>query len=181
MRYAEREEKRFARISCSDGKFTVAGRKTLCSRWLAKLTSQCQRKRLLCKFVLFKLKLARPRDLRVLRDPLLTQLLIGYPIQRCEYESSLWLQRLCILVMRFPRRKSRQTFDITSRNGILVAFLSHDLKAGRLLLASSPSLTHYRPAMPFGNRKFYFRGSFQFRIVTIKKNITPLETWNLII
>jgi len=37
-------------------------------------------------------------------------------------------------------------------------------------------LTHYRPAMPFGNRKKYFRtGSFKFRIVTIKK-ISPL--WN---
>jgi len=27
--------------------------------------------------------------------------------------------------------------------------------------------THYRPAMPFGNRKIYFSGSFQFSIVTI--------------
>jgi len=34
-------------------------------------------------------------------------------------------------------------------------------------------LTHYRPAMPFGNRKLYFRGSFQFTIVTIQK-ILPL-------
>jgi len=31
------------------------------------------------------------------------------------------------------------------------------------------SLTHCRPAMPFGNRKIYFRGSLQFIIVTIKK------------
>jgi len=35
------------------------------------------------------------------------------------------------------------------------------------------ALTHYRPAMPFGNRKEYFRGSFegsfQFSIVTISK------------
>jgi len=30
-------------------------------------------------------------------------------------------------------------------------------------------LTHYRPAMPFANRKIYFRGSLQFSIVTIKK------------
>jgi len=30
-------------------------------------------------------------------------------------------------------------------------------------------LTRYRPAMPLGNRKKYFRGSFQFSIVTIKK------------
>jgi len=29
--------------------------------------------------------------------------------------------------------------------------------------------THYRPAMPFGNRKKYFRGSFQFSIVMILK------------
>jgi len=28
-------------------------------------------------------------------------------------------------------------------------------------------LTHYRPAMPFGNRNMNFRGSFQFSIVTI--------------
>jgi len=31
----------------------------------------------------------------------------------------------------------------------------------------SLALTHYRPAMPFGNRKKYFRGSFQFSIVTV--------------
>ena len=30
-----------------------------------------------------------------------------------------------------------------------------------------PYSTHYRPALPFGNRKIYFRGSFQFSIVTI--------------
>jgi len=29
------------------------------------------------------------------------------------------------------------------------------------------NLTHYRPAMPFGNRKTYFRGSFQFSIASI--------------
>ena len=28
------------------------------------------------------------------------------------------------------------------------------------------TLILYRPAMPFGNRKFYFRGSFQFSFVT---------------
>jgi len=38
--------------------------------------------------------------------------------------------------------------------------------------------THYLPAMPFGNRKIYFRGSFQFRIVKISK-ISLL--WNLVI
>jgi len=31
----------------------------------------------------------------------------------------------------------------------------------------------YRPAMSFGNRKKYFRGSFLFSIVTIKKNQPP--------
>jgi len=30
------------------------------------------------------------------------------------------------------------------------------------------SLTHYRPAMPFGNRNIYFKGSFKFSIVKIK-------------
>jgi len=35
-------------------------------------------------------------------------------------------------------------------------------------------LTRYRPAMSFGKRKKYFRGSFQFIIVTIKK-IPPLS------
>jgi len=34
-------------------------------------------------------------------------------------------------------------------------------------------LTHYRPAMPFGNRKKYFRGSSQFGIVTIKIKYHP--------
>jgi len=34
------------------------------------------------------------------------------------------------------------------------------------------TLTHYRQAMPFGNIKHYFRGF---------KNISPLETWNLLI
>jgi len=28
-------------------------------------------------------------------------------------------------------------------------------------------LTHYRPVMPFGNRKSSFRGSFHFSIVTV--------------
>jgi len=39
------------------------------------------------------------------------------------------------------------------------------LRAGR----SATILTNYRPAMPFGERKINFRGSFQFCIVTIKK------------
>ena len=33
----------------------------------------------------------------------------------------------------------------------------------------------YYPAMPLGNRKTYFRGSFQFSIVTIRKISSPLE------
>jgi len=32
-----------------------------------------------------------------------------------------------------------------------------------------PNFTYYRPAMPFGNMKIYFRGSFQFSLVTIQK------------
>jgi len=36
-------------------------------------------------------------------------------------------------------------------------------------------LTHHRSAMPFGNRKNYFRGSFQFNIVTIKKKYYSSE------
>jgi len=36
-------------------------------------------------------------------------------------------------------------------------------------------LTHYRPAMPFGNRKIYLRASFQFSFDYLK-NIIPLET-----
>ena len=39
------------------------------------------------------------------------------------------------------------------------------------MLISSP-LTPHPPAMPFGNRKVYFIGSFQFSIVTIQK-ISP--------
>jgi len=35
------------------------------------------------------------------------------------------------------------------------------------------SLTQNRPAKPFGNRKKYFTGSFQFSIVTIKKKYHP--------
>jgi len=30
-------------------------------------------------------------------------------------------------------------------------------------------LTRYRPAMPIGNRNIYFKGSFQFSLVTFKK------------
>jgi len=37
------------------------------------------------------------------------------------------------------------------------------------------NLTQYRPAMPSGNREKYFRGPFQFSIVT-KKITTTLET-----
>jgi len=36
-------------------------------------------------------------------------------------------------------------------------------------------VTHFRSAMLFGNRKIYFRGSYQFSVVT-KKNISPQET-----
>ena len=36
-----------------------------------------------------------------------------------------------------------------------------------LLHIADDNLTHYRPAMPFGIRKFYFRGSFLFSTVKI--------------
>jgi len=35
-------------------------------------------------------------------------------------------------------------------------------------------LTHYRPAMPFGNKKKYFTGSFQFSIGTVFFKKSPL-------
>jgi len=38
-----------------------------------------------------------------------------------------------------------------------------------ILRQISQKLTHYRPAMPFGNRKKYFTGWFQFIIVRIEK------------
>jgi len=37
-------------------------------------------------------------------------------------------------------------------------------------------LTHYRPAIPFGNRKKYFRGSSEFSIATIQKIYHPRKT-----
>jgi len=39
-----------------------------------------------------------------------------------------------------------------------------------LIFLEAIFLTHYRLAMPFGNRKKYFSGSFQFIIAFIKKN-----------
>ena len=40
-------------------------------------------------------------------------------------------------------------------------------------------LTHYRPAVPFGNRKKIFYRIFSVQYCYNLKNITPLETWNL--
>jgi len=40
-------------------------------------------------------------------------------------------------------------------------------------VCNQEKLTHYRPAMLFGNRIFYFKGSFHVSIDTIKK-ISPL-------
>jgi len=37
-------------------------------------------------------------------------------------------------------------------------------------------LTHYRPAMPFGNRKISLEDLFSSVLLQFKKNITPLET-----
>jgi len=50
----------------------------------------------------------------------------------------------------------------------LVMFMKND-KPSELQFNTEEhsSLTHYRPAMPFGNGKVYLRGSFQFSIVTI--------------
>ena len=42
------------------------------------------------------------------------------------------------------------------------------------------AITLNRPAIPFGNRQIYFRGSFQSALSQFKK-YHPLETWNLII
>jgi len=39
-------------------------------------------------------------------------------------------------------------------------------------ISKSTKLTH-RPAMPFGNRTIYFRGSFQFSIVTMLPSGNP--------
>jgi len=43
---------------------------------------------------------------------------------------------------------------------------SKRLAAAVTAAKSYPSLTHYRPAMPFGNSKKYFRGFFQFSFAT---------------
>ena len=61
----------------------------------------------------------------------------------------------------------------------LALVLSHAITQLSFLPNNNPCkysapLTHYRPAMPFGNRKKYFRGSFQFSIVTIRKISPPL-------
>ena len=42
-----------------------------------------------------------------------------------------------------------------------------------LVVFTRGHLTHYRPAMPFGNRKKYFRASFQVRI-GINQKISPI-------
>jgi len=39
----------------------------------------------------------------------------------------------------------------------------------RVLLMTRHALTHYRPAMPFGNRKSYFEGSLSSELSTFKK------------
>jgi len=57
------------------------------------------------------------------------------------------------------------------------SFQGIDLKSKDLIEVFT--LTHYRLATPFGNRNIDFRRSFKFSFVCFK-NITPLETWNLI-
>jgi len=46
-------------------------------------------------------------------------------------------------------------------------FIDDAIKSGGELHTAANHLTHHRPAMPVGKRKIYFRGSFQFSIVTI--------------
>jgi len=46
-------------------------------------------------------------------------------------------------------------------------------KVSGIRIGTLVGLTHYRPAMPFANRKIYFRGSFEFSIFAISK-ISPL-------
>ena len=51
-----------------------------------------------------------------------------------------------------------------------VTYTSQDLLLGLLhIRVQNLGLTHYSLAMPYGNIKIYFRGSFQFIIVTILK------------
>ena len=60
--------------------------------------------------------------------------------------------------------------------GPQVIFVLHTLfLGGSVLNGPCLCLALYRPAMPFGNRKIYFRGSFQFSIFTIFKKCHPLE------
>jgi len=54
----------------------------------------------------------------------------------------------------------------------LTSYLSY-LEPERTFPTKPLTLTLYRPAMPLGNRKKYFLGSFQFSIVSIHK-ISPL-------
>ena len=46
-------------------------------------------------------------------------------------------------------------------------FETHSSSQSFHLRKHNITLTQYRPAMPFGNRKVYFRGSFHNSIVTL--------------
>jgi len=79
-------------------------------------------------------------------------------------------------------RQRSQGFKGNKQNPVLGSYFGHDNKTGvgthiwlffKIGICSAITLTHYRPAMPFGKRKIYFRGSFQFSIVRVWK-ISPL-------
>jgi len=85
-----------------------------------------------------------------------------FPIQRClAYVRAIPKKMKCSLL---KISKYRKMYDqIMARKSTFYCISRHGIK-----FTSEPFfLTHYRPAMPFGNRKIYYRGSFQFRIVTI--------------
>jgi len=63
--------------------------------------------------------------------------------------------------------------EVSSKTGADVPNWELDFNFHVQFLIDATKLIHYRPAMPFRNRKTFFRGSFQFIIVTIKK-ISPL-------
>ena len=68
------------------------------------------------------------------------------------------------------KRRSRRRRMCNWRGGRSLSAKSHDqrsLLSARQNARTLQILTHYRSAMPFGNRKNYFRGFFQFGIVRI--------------
>jgi len=71
-------------------------------------------------------------------------------------------------------KTSQYTFYLIRQKKIIAIEVVSNFAKSNLKKFETPSpLTNYRPAMPFGNRKNFVRGSFEFSIVRIKK-ITPL-------